>query len=371
MSDQDDPGFPEPRAVPVQFNSTAPRGRGAGSNPPNRYDTLIREAFDDGWTSNEATPGLETTLAVDKSRRVISYNDSPDVPFDRSVNPYRGCEHGCVYCYARPGHAWMGHSPGLDFESRLYYKPDAVDCLQRELTASTYRCAPMAVGGVTDAYQPVERKLELTRGILQLLDACRHPLAVVTKSALIERDLDLLKAMSARCQVRVFVSLTTLDRKLARRLEPRAAAPHRRLQTIQTLSRSGVPVGVLIAPVIPVLTDAELESLMTAARDAGATDARYILLRLPGEVAGLFSQWLETHAPLQADRVLNRIRDTRGGKLYRAEFTNRMSGSGPYAEIVAQRFSLAWKRLGFKAFEALDCSGFVKPGAKTVQLQLF
>jgi DNA repair photolyase len=347
------------------------KGRGALGNPGNRYESLGREAFDDGWeTLAEAPPPLRTTLSVDASRSLIAYNDSPDVPFDRAINPYRGCEHGCIYCYARPSHAWLGHSPGLDFESRLYYKPDAVACLRRELSARGYQCAPIAIGGVTDAYQPVEQGLRLTRSILELLVECNHPLTIVTKSALVERDLDLLAELARQRRAEVCISLTTLKPELARLLEPRAAAPHRRLRTIRRLAEAGIPVGVLVAPVIPVLTDAELEQVLVAAREAGAVSARYTLLRLPLEVAPLFSEWLQTHLPGQARRVLQRIRDTRGGALYRSDFAQRMSGSGVYAELLAQRFGLAAKRLGYQALPELDCSGFRKPVTDARQMRL-
>ena len=347
------------------------RGRGAVSNPDNRYDTFSRESFDDGWGAADEEPrSLKTTLMVDNSRTVISYNESPDVPFDRSINPYRGCEHGCIYCYARPGHAFLGYSPGLDFESRLFYKPDAEDCLRRELAAGGYRCAPIAIGGVTDAYQPVEQRLRLTRRILELLHACEHPFTLVTKSALVERDGDILEAMAARGQVQVMISLTTLDKDLARRMEPRAAAPLRRLEAIRRLSRRGIPVGVLVAPVIPGLTDNELERLMKAAREAGAVSAGYILLRLPLEVADLFREWLEVNVPDQAQRVLSLIRDTRKGELNQTGFGSRMTGSGPYAELIAQRFELAWKRLAFRDSGELNCGDFIKPATDPRQMRL-
>ncbi|MCB1857952.1 MAG: PA0069 family radical SAM protein [Gammaproteobacteria bacterium] len=347
------------------------RGRGALTNPDNRFSSHSHEAFDDGWSTGENVPApLTTVLRPDSNRSMISRNDSPDVPFDQSINPYRGCEHGCIYCYARPTHAWLGHSPGLDFESLLYYKTDAAESLRRELGKQGYRCKPLAIGGVTDAYQPVEKRLKLMRGILQLLVDCGQPTTLLTKSALVERDIDLLTKLASRRQAQVMISITTLERDLARRLEPRAAAPQRRLQTIARLSRAGIPVGVLVAPVIPVLTDPELERIMTAARNAGAVNARYILLRLPREVAGLFSEWLETHVPQQAARILKRIRDTQGGALYRSQFGQRMSGEGPYAEMIAQRFQLARKRLGFREMEVLDCSAFSRPCASGGQLSL-
>lgn len=303
-----------------QHNAVKPRcekGRGAVSNPPKRYAIHRKEAYDDGWGSLEVEgTQLDTSLAVDKSRTVNAYNNSPDVPFDRSIDPYRGCEHGCIYCSARTTHAWLGHSPGLEFESRIYHKPDASACLRRELAAPRYACAPIAIGGITDAYQPVEQRLKLTRQILELLKSCGHPLTIVTKSALVERDLELLQEMARLNQAQVQISFATLSRDLARRLETRAAAPQRR-------------------------------------------------------TAPLFSEWLETHVPDQARRVLNRIRDTRDGCLYRSAFRNRMRGTGSYADLIAQRFRLAQKRLGFEGIGDLDCSGFVKPQEKGPQMKLF
>ncbi len=349
------------------------RGRGALGNPDNRYDTQTLEYVDDGWGSLEARPDrIPTELHVDRARSVIAYNDSPDVPFDRSINPYRGCEHGCIYCFARPAHAWLGWSPGLDFETRLTWKPDAPEILRRELARPGYRCAPLALGINTDAYQPIERRLRLTRRLLEVLAGCGHPVSIVTKSAGVERDLDLLVPMAEAGRVSVAVSLTTLDATLARRMEPRAAAPHRRLQTIRRLSEAGVPVSVLVAPVIPVLTDGELEALLAAAREAGALDAGHVLLRLPREVAPLFEEWLAVHEPGRAAHVLARLRDCRGGALYDSRFGARMTGTGPYADLIAQRFRLARRRLGFPGLPPLDCSGFRPPRAgDDRQLDLF
>jgi DNA repair photolyase len=293
------------------------------------------------------------------------------VPFDRSINPYRGCEHGCIYCYARPNHAWLGHSPGLDFESVLYYKPDLPQLLRKELAASSYECAPIALGAATDAYQPVEQRLGLARRVLEQLMECSHPLVILSKSAMLERDVELLSAMARKKLVRVMISLTTLDAGLARLMEPRAASPRRRVEAIRRLRQAGIPVGVLVAPVIPALTDPELESLMEIARDAGADVARYELLRLPLEVAELFSEWLEQHYPDQAKRVLNRIRDTRDGELYRSDFTSRMTGTGDYAGLIAQRFRLAWKKLGYADPDPLNCQDFVRPALDPRQMQLF
>lgn len=352
-------------------HTRVPRGRGATISPDNRYSAHQHEAADDGWGSLDAPlEPLITTLTVDSSRRVISYNDSPDVGFDRSINPYRGCEHGCVYCFARPSHAWLGLSPGLDFESRLFYKPDAPELLKRELGARGYRPAPIAVGINTDGWQPVERKLKISRRVLEVLVECRHPFSIVTKSALIERDLDLLQAAAARNLVSVAVSVTTLDRKLARFMEPRATAPQRRVEIIRKLSAAGVPVSVLVAPLIPVLTDGEMESILEAARSAGARAAGYVLLRLPHELKEMFTAWLEAHFPLKAAHVMNRLRDTRGGKDYDARFGARMRGQGEYADLLARRFAIAERKLGFGEFPELDCSQFVAPRA-VPQLELF
>jgi DNA repair photolyase len=356
------------------MNNKPPRhvhkGRGATLNPANRYEDTAREDIDDGWGSlDEPLPAQATTLGVDTSRTVIAYNDSPDVGFDRSINPYRGCEHGCAYCFARPTHAWLGLSPGLDFETKLFYKPDAPAQLERELSARAYRCAPVAVGINTDAYQPCERKLGLTRAILEVLVETKHPFSIVTKSALIERDIDLIAQAAARRQAAVCVSLTTLDGALARRLEPRATAPARRLETIRALSEAGIPVTVLVAPLIPVLTDAELETLLEMARASGAHAAGYILLRLPHELKAMFRDWLHTHVPLKAEHVMNRLRDCRGGKDYDARFGARMRGTGLYAELLRKRFRLAHARLGFTSVPDLDCTQFTPPAKD--QLRLF
>lgn len=346
------------------------KGRGASFSPDNRYSAYSREDIDDGWDNLELpVEAPATTLTVDTSRKVISYNDSPDVGFDRSINPYRGCEHGCAYCFARPTHAWLGLSPGLDFETKLFYKPDAPEQLKKELAARNYRCAPIAVGINTDAYQPTERKLGLTRAILEVLVATQHPFSIVTKSALIERDIDLIATAAARHQAEIAVSLTTLDAALARRLEPRAASPARRLETIRTLSQAGIPVTVLIAPLIPVLTDSELETLLEQVRAAGAQDAGYVLLRLPHELKDMFRDWLAQHEPLKAEHVMNRLRDCRGGEDYDARFGTRMRGTSIYAELLRKRFKMAYKRLGFDATPALDCAEFIAPDDG--QLRLF
>jgi DNA repair photolyase len=356
------------RRVPER---NGPRGRGALSSPASRYAAQRSQPFDDGW-QQDPLPPLRTTVTPDASRTVIARNDSPDIPFDRSINPYRGCEHGCVYCYARPGHAWLGLSPGLDFETRLYAKRDAAALLHRELSVRGYRCAPIALGSVTDAYQPVERSHAITRSILEVLRASRHPVTLVTKSALVERDIDLLADLAADGLVQVRLSVTTLRPELARRLEPRAASPARRLQAIARLREAGVPVGVMVAPLIPFLTDGELEAVLAAAHEAGAIEADYVLLRLPLEVAGLFREWLAEHAPLQAERVMARVRDTRGGLENDPRFGHRMTGEGVFADVIAQRFRLACGRLGFRELPPLRTDLFRPPaGRDDGQLALF
>jgi DNA repair photolyase len=349
----------------------ARKGRGAASNRSGRYESLRREPFDDGWnTVDEPLPPLRTRMEIDTSRSVISYNESPDVPFDRSINPYRGCEHGCVYCYARPTHTWLGLSAGLDFETRLFHKPDAALQLAKELAAPGYSPQAICLGANTDPYQPAERKLGITRQIIEVLHKCSHPLRIVSKGALIERDIDLLAAMAARNLISVSISLTSLDRKLSRCMEPRAAAPQRRLQSIRRLSDAGIPVRVLIAPVIPALNDAEIETLLNHGHDAGASSAGYVLLRLPLEIRELFVEWLHEHYPLKAGHVMARIRDSRGGKDYDSRFGTRMSGTGLFAELIAKRFALCASRLGLGDEPQLDCSAFRRPELPGQQMSL-
>ena len=352
--------------------------RGANANPDSRYAAWRRESVDDGWPAEEAPPPLRTAVGVDTSRTVISYNQSPDLCFDRSVNPYRGCEHGCIYCYARPSHAWLGLSPGLDFETRLFHKPDAARQLETQLAARDYRAGPLLLGANTDPYQPIERRLGVTRQVLQVLHDCRHPVAITTKSALILRDLDLLAPMAAQRLTGVLVSITTLDRDLARRLEPRAAAPQRRLEVITTLAGAGIPVAVLVSPLIPGLTDPDLEPILEQAAAAGATRAGTSLIRLPHELAGLFEQWLRTHYPQRAGKVLSLIRQCRDGRLNDARFGSRMSGAGPVADLLAQRFRLAARRWGLAGRMdpedqgwGLDCTRFRRPSPGGTQLDLF
>ncbi len=350
-------------------NHTSRRGRGASLSPGNRYANTSREEIDDGWDNLEdPLPPLTTTLNIDTARKIITYNKSPDVPFDRSINPYRGCEHGCVYCFARPTHAYLDLSPGLDFESRLFYKPEAAELLRRQLSARSYQCAPVMLGINTDAYQPVERQLGLTREIIQVLNETRHSYSIVTKSSLIERDIDLIAEAAHAQRASVAVSITTLDKRLARIMEPRAASPQRRLQTVQRLSEAGIPVSVLVAPLIPVLTDHELETILAAVHAAGARQAGYVLLRLPLEIKDMFADWLEQHFPDKAQHILNRIYDARGGKAYDARFGERMRGTGVFAELLAKRFRLACKRLDFPGMRDLDSSQFRPPSGPQMSL---
>ncbi len=349
------------------------KGRGAVSAPPCRFHATHNEAEDDGWGSLEQDLApAPTTLHIDHARHIIARNDSPDIPFTQSINPYRGCEHGCVYCFARPTHAYLGLSPGLDFETQLYYKPDAVACLRRELAAPSYRVSPIALGINTDAYQPSERKLKLTRTLLEALAECRHPVSIVTKSALIERDADLLADMAKDDLVTVFFSITTLNHDLARRLEPRATAPARRLAAMEKLAAAGVPTGVMVAPLIPVLTDAEMEQILTRSQAAGAERAGYVILRLPHEVKQLFKEWLDVHAAGQAAHVMSVVRSLHGGREYDARFGQRMRGVGPFADLLAQRFHLACTRLGLnRTRRALNCDLFRPPTTPSDQLSLF
>jgi DNA repair photolyase len=347
------------------------KGRGAARDPDPRYLEMQREALDDGWW-REDKDRLPTQVFVDTSRSIITRNQSPDVPFDRSINPYKGCEHGCAYCFARPTHAYLDLSPGLDFESKIFAKPNAADLLARELARPGYRPAPIALGVNTDAYQPVERKLGITRQVLEVLLAHRHPLAIVTKSALIERDLDLLTPMAQQGLVQVMISLTGLDRELSRRMEPRAAAPERRLEALRVLSAAGIPTGVLFAPVIPVLNDCEMERVLSAAAQAGAMTAGYVMLRLPLEVKDLFQQWLAEHYPLKAEHVMSVIRDLRGGKANSCRFGERMTGTGTYAQLIAQRFKLACRKTGLNQAQVmLETDRFRLPPRAGDQLALF
>ncbi len=347
-------------------------GRAASSSAAGRYERYRHEAEPDGWDIPEDGPVLRTELRDEVPRKVITYQRSPDLPFDRSLNPYRGCEHGCIYCFARPTHAWLGLSPGLDFETRLVARPDAPAVLERELRAPGYRVAPLAIGTNTDPYQPVERDRGIMRACLEVLQAFRHPVAIVTKGALIERDLDILAAMAADGLVKVGVSVTTLDPDLSRRMEPRAPRPARRLETIRRLSEAGVPVRIMASPMVPALTDPELEAILAAGAKAGAQAASWIMLRLPLEVAPLWQDWLAEHYPDRAARVLGHLRDMHGGALYSARWFTRMRGEGPYADIVAKRFRRAARQLGLdRPQPALRCDLFAPPPRPGDQLSLF
>lgn len=353
------------------------KGRGTAQNPAGRFEAFATSAFDDGWDSiaDDAERKPVTEIICDQSRSIITKNDSPDVPFDRSINPYKGCEHGCIYCFARPTHAYLGMSPGLDFETKIVCKPRAAELLRETLARRGYVAQPLALGANTDPYQPLERKQRITRGVLEVLHEHHHPVGIVTKSDLVLRDRDLLAPMAARRLAQVFVSITTLDPELARRMEPRAASPHRRLRAIEGLNAAGIPVGVLASPMIPGLNDHELDLILCAAAKAGARSAGTILVRLPHELKDLFSDWLEVHYPDRKKRVLALIRECRGGALNDAQFGSRMRGSGPYADMLGRRFEAARTRYGLAGRRYhLDCSAFVPPKAsrdKGRQLPLF
>ncbi|GJD50355.1 hypothetical protein OPKNFCMD_3094 [Methylobacterium crusticola] len=325
------------------------RGRGATANPAGRFEPARREAFADGWDADEALPPLRTEVMLEQARTIVTRNASPDIGFDRSINPYRGCEHGCVYCFARPNHAYAGLSPGLDFETKLFAKPNAAALLERELSAPGYRPRTIALGTATDPYQPIERHYRITRGVLEVLARFRHPVGIVTKSDLVVRDLDLLGPMAAQGLVKVALSVTTLDPVLARRMEPRAARPERRLAAIRALSEAGVPTMVLVAPVIPGLNDHEIEAVLARAREAGATETGSVLLRLPHELADLVRDWFAEHYPDRAGRAFSLLAQAGGGKVYDAAFGRRFTGSGPYAALIAERVRLAAARLGYRA----------------------
>jgi DNA repair photolyase len=350
-----------------------PKGRGATINPEGRFESRARESVDDGWDTppDEELPKLETTVTEEFAKSIIARNESPDIGFSQSINPYRGCEHGCVYCYARPTHAYLNLSPGLDFETKLFAKVNAAELLREELARPGYQCDVIALGANTDPYQPIEREFRITRQILEVLAECEHPVGIATKSSMVERDLDLLAPMAQQRLAQVFVSIATLDHEIARRLEPRAVAPQRRLQAIKQLSEAGVPCGVLVAPVIPFLTDSAVEKVLEAAREAGASMAGYVLLRLPYEVKDLFKAWLEEHYPLKASHVMSRVRAMRGGKEYDSEFGSRMRGEGELADLLEKRFRIACERLGLNQRDwELDTKRF-KPPQRGGQLPLF
>jgi DNA repair photolyase len=348
------------------------RGRGTVSNTSGRYEPLSRVALDDGWQGIEDLPAFKTTVTVDSTRKIIARNDSPDISFDRSINPYRGCEHGCVYCFARPTHAYLGLSPGLDFESKLFMKPQAPELLERELAAPGYVPKVIAIGTNTDPYQPIERRYQIMRRILEVLERAGHPVGIVTKSALVLRDLDILARMAKRDLVKVAMSVTTLDPKLARVMEPRASTPPRRLEALRQLVKAGVPASTLVAPVIPAINDAEIERILDAVAETGVRNAGYVLLRLPLEIRDLFREWLKENFPDRAEHVFKLIRDTRGGKDYDSAWGKRMTGSGPVAWMIGRRFEVACERLGFnKASVKTTIEHFRHPRPASAQLDLF
>jgi len=347
------------------------RGRGAAINASGRFEPVSRALEDDGWNSLEDLPAFKTEVQIEKPRSIISRNDSPDIPFDRSVNPYRGCEHGCIYCFARPTHAYMGLSAGLDFEAKLFAKPDAAKLLERELAKPGYKVRPIAIGTNTDPYQPIEKEWRIMRQILEVLKAADHPVMIVTKSAMVMRDIDILAPMAEKGLAKVGLSVTTLDRKLARLMEPRASTPSKRLEAIKALSEAGIPATVMMAPVIPALNDHEIERVLDAGKTAGATQASYVLLRLPLEVSPLFRDWLLRNYPDRYRHVMSLVRSMRGGKDYDAEFGKRMKGAGPYAWQIGRRFELAAKRLELNVGKRpLNCDLFVPPLGTGVQLSL-
>jgi DNA repair photolyase len=347
------------------------RGRSAGINPSGRFEPVTRHVFDDGWNSIDELPPFRTEVQVERPRTIVTRNESPDISFDRSINPYRGCEHGCVYCFARPTHSYMGLSPGLDFESRLFAKPDAARLLDRELSKEGYEPRTIAIGTNTDPYQPIERQWRIMREILEVLDARNHPVGIVTKSALVTRDIDILSRMAGRGLAKVALSVTTLDRMLARTMEPRASTPLKRLEAIRELSEAGIPASVMVAPIVPGLTDPEIERILDAARAAGAQDAGYVLLRLPLEVSPIFKDWLLRHFPDRYRHVMSLVRSMRDGKDYDAEWGKRMKGTGPYAWQIGRRFEIAARRLGLNAEKTkLRTDLFVRDGKKSEQLLL-
>ena len=348
------------------------RGRGTASNASGRYEPLARVAFDDGWQGLEQLPPFKTTVTIDATRKIITRNDSPDLSFDRSINPYRGCEHGCVYCFARPTHAYLGFSPGLDFESKLFMKPNAPELLERELSAPDYSPKTIAIGTNTDPYQPIERRYQIMRRILEVLDRAGHPVGIVTKSALVLRDLDILTRMAKRDLVKVAISVTTLDPKLARVMEPRASTPPRRLGALRELVKAGVPASALVAPVIPAINDAEIERILEAVAETGVRHAGYVLLRLPLELKDLFREWLIENFPDRYRHVINLIRETRGGKDYDSAWGKRMTGSGPIAWMIGRRFEVACERLGFNLTSMKTTTEHFRPPRPSAeQLDLF
>jgi DNA repair photolyase len=356
---------------------SAIKGRGAASHVVGRFEVTRAEAEDDGWGSLHArgeedpAPHPETQVSEERARSVVSRNESPDIGFSQSVNPYRGCEHGCVYCFARPSHAYLNLSPGLDFETRLFAKTNAAERLRAELARPKYRCAPIALGINTDAYQPIERRYRITRSLIEVLAECRHPFSLITKNALVERDLDLLAPLARDGLATVYFSVTSLDNRLSSRMEPRASAPHARLRAMRRLSEAGVPVGVMVAPVIPMVTDRELEAILEAAHAAGARAAGYVLLRLPHELKEIWREWLQLHYPERAEHVMSLVRQMRGGKDYDSTFGKRLRGEGPFADLLAARFAKAHRRLGFGRLPPLQTGLFRPPRPSSPQAELF
>ena len=350
------------------------KGRGSVSNKTSRFEQLQRASFDDEWAQadQDAIPKPATTVSLETAKSIISRNDSPDIPFDQSINPYRGCEHGCIYCYARPTHAYLNHSPGLDFETKLYAKGNAADLLRKELSNPSYVPKLIALGANTDPYQPIERRLGITASILAVMEEFNHPVAITTKSASVTKDIEVLARMASKNLVRVFMSVGSLDRTIARTLEPRASTPGARLDAIRTLSEAGIPTGVIVAPVIPALTDHDMEKILFNAKDAGARNAAYVLLRLPLEIAELFREWLSAHYPLKEAHVMNLVRQMRGGKAYDSDFKTRMKGTGVFADLLEQRFKRACSKAGLNQIRhPLDTTLFSRSAEDQPQLTLF
>ena len=365
------PGSREAKRSASESSSITVRGRASGVNPSGRFEIFTRHVFDDGWNSLEELPPFKTEVQIEKPKTIITRNDSPDISFDRSINPYRGCEHGCVYCFARPTHAFVGLSAGLDFEAKLFAKPDAPRLLEREMAKEGYQPRTIAIGTNTDPYQPIEKQWRIMREILEVLDAHNHPVGIVTKSALVVRDIDILSRMAARGLAKVALSVTTLDRRLARTMEPRAATPAKRLEAIRALSDAGIPTSAMLGPVIPGLTDQEIERILDSVRAAGASEAGYIILRLPWEVSPVFKEWLLRHYPDRYRHVVSLIRSMRGGKDYDAEWGKRMKGTGPYAWQIGRRFELAARRLGLNTQRSqLRTDLFSPPPRQGEQLSL-
>ncbi len=358
------------------------KGRGAASYVAGRFERTVAHAEDDGWGSagdrrdaagevEDAPPRLRTEVTEERARSIVSRNDSPDIGFSQSINPYRGCEHGCVYCFARPSHAYLDLSPGLDFETRLYAKTNAAERLRAEFARRGYRCSPIALGINTDAYQPIEREYRVTRELLEVMLECRHPVTIITKNAMVTRDIDLLAPLAEQGLASVRFSVTTLDNRLAARMEPRASAPHAKVAAIRALAAAGIPVGIMVAPVVPMISDHELEAILETCREAGAQEAGYVLLRLPHELKAIWREWLELHYPERAAHVMSLVQQMRGGKDYDSAFGTRMRGEGPFADLIALRFRNARRRLGYAPLPALDSSRFVAPRPASPQGSLF